>query len=244
MTSAGTAPDPDENRQMFDRIARRYDLLNTVLSFGLDRGWRRQAVRDLAPYPGCAILDVGCGTGDMMIEILRHCPEARVTGLDAAREMLALAAGKLARAGLTSATDLRLADATATGLPAGAFGGLVTAFCLRNLAERPRALDEFHRLLADGGTLVILELTRPQHALLRLGHRLYNHGVVPLVGRLLGHRGAYQYLVDSIDRFLAPEAVLKMLVEAGFSETRCRPLNGGIVTLFHACKPTPPCKGA
>ncbi|OGV65880.1 MAG: hypothetical protein A2498_10085 [Lentisphaerae bacterium RIFOXYC12_FULL_60_16] len=238
MTQACAHSGPDENRRMFDRIARRYDLLNAVLSLGMDRRWRRRAVQELAPHPGCTVLDVGCGTADMMIEILRQCPQARVTGIDVAQAMLALAARKLARAGLEKHTDLLRADATATGLPTGAFDGLVTAFCLRNIADRPMALGEFHRLLADGGKLVILDLTRPKNPLLRFGHRLYNHGFVPLVGRALGHHGAYRYLVDSIDRFIAPETVLAMLAQAGFADARSRPLSGGIVTLFCAHKET------
>lgn len=232
---------PDDNRRMFDAIARRYDLMNAVLSLGLDRLWRRRAVGALAPRPGGRYLDIGCGTGDVGIEILRQCGGASVIGLDPAERMLDIARAKVAAAGLARAITLRAGDAADLPFDDGQFAGVVTAFCIRNVADRLRAVTEMHRVLAPGGRVVILELSVPSNPLLAAGHRLYNRCLVPLAGRIIARsRGAYQYLVDSVADFPRAPEVLATLARAGFDDPCGCPIHGGIVTIFTAERGTIP----
>lgn len=234
-----TAPERDtlisagENQRMFDRIAPRYDLLNSLMSLGLHRYWRRIAVRHLLSAGGRDFLDIGCGTGDVALSILRQSPGARVTGIDPSSGMLALAVAKARRAGLADRVVYRNGDATALPFPDAAFDGIVCAFCLRNIADRRAALMEMRRVLRPGGTLAILELTAPRNGLLRGIHRLYTHGVIPLMGWILSQKSAYQYLADSIDHFPPAPVVGEELVKAGFTGAEHRPLTGGFVTLFY-----------
>ena len=227
--------DPDDNRLMFDRIARRYDLMNAVLSLGLDRRWRRRAVGELAPQPGRRYLDIGCGTGDMGIEIVRQCPAARVAGLDPAERMLDIARAKTAAAEMAGSVTFGTGDATDLPFADGEFAGIVTAFCIRNVVDRPGAMREMHRVLAPGTRAVILELTVPPNRLLAAGHRIYSRYLVPLAGGLIARsRRAYRYLVDSVAEFPPTPDVLAMLTRAGLSNARCLSLHGGIVTIFTA----------
>ncbi|NQT88134.1 ubiquinone/menaquinone biosynthesis methyltransferase [bacterium] len=213
---------------MFDGIAGRYDRLNRLLSLGQDRRWRRRAVAELALRTGGRCLDIGCGTGDVALEALRQCPEARVTGIDPSRRMLALAEAK-------SGGRVRYVVGDALSLPFadGSFAGVVMAFCFRNVADRLLAAREMRRVLAPGGRAVILELTTPEGRLARLGHRVYNRCLVPLAGRLLaGRGGAYQYLADSIEAFPRAGVVAALLHDAGFERVRHTPMTAGAVTLF------------
>ena len=218
---------------MFDGIAARYDLLNRLLSLGLDRRWRRRAVREMAPRGGERYLDVGCGTGDVTLEALRQAPAARVVGLDPARGMLALAAAQAQAAGPSGCPGFVMGDATRLPFADGSFDGVATAFCFRSIPQRLEALREMRRVLAAGGRLVILETGVPRHPLVRLGHWLYTHSAVPLLGWLLaGNARAYRYLTDSTEALPVPERVVAMLEQAGFAEARARVLMLGAVTLY------------
>jgi len=224
-----------DNRRMFGRIAARYDRANVLLSLGLDRGWRRRAVEALGPRSGLRYLDVGCGTGEMTRALLRQAPGARVIGIDPVEAMLALAVGKARKAGRADAVEFVAADAEALPFPQGAFAGVVSAFCIRNIADRRQALREMRRVLVPGGRLVVLEASVPTSRALRLGHRLYTRRVLPLLGGLVaGSRGAYRYLAESIEAFPEPSAVVQMIAGAGFAHAESRSLSGGIVTLYTA----------
>ena len=229
---------PEDNRQMFDRIARRYDRMNRLMSLGLDRRWRRSAVKMLDPQPGRRYLDVGCGTGDMAIEILRRCPDATIVGIDPAEQMLAIAAERLQATGLSDSVELRTGSADALDFPDASFAGVVSAFCVRNLADRPRALREMRRILSPGGSVAILELTVPPCRLLRLGHRIYTARLVPLAARLITRDpAAYRYLADSVRAFPAPADFLATLADAGFVAARHCPLHAGVVSIFTSQAP-------
>ena len=226
---------PDDNRRMFDRLAHTYDRMNRLLSLGRDRRWRRKAVTRLAPQPRQRYLDVGCGTGDMILEILRQCPTADVVGIDPAENMLAVADAKLHRAGATDTVTLSTGDGMGLTFDDASFAGVVSAFCIRNIPDRLRAFREMRRVLAPGGKAVILELTTPRSRIVRWGHRLYTRRLVPLAGRLVAQRrDAYQYLVDSVEDFPVSSQVAEMMNTAGFTNTECIPLSSGTVTLFVA----------
>lgn len=229
-----TASPADANRRMFDRIASHYDRLNHLMSLGLHRVWRRQAVQHLLARGGREFLDIGCGTGDVALMILQTGSTARVTGIDPATGMLALAMAKTRKAGLMERAVYQEGDALALPYPAGAFDGIACAFVLRNLTDRARAFAEMRRVLRPGGTLAILELTRPRCAVLNLIHKTYTCGLIPLLGRLLSRERAYQYLADTIDQFPLPEVIVAELERAGFPGAASRALTGGFVTLFKA----------
>jgi len=224
----------DENRRMFDRIAGRYDLLNSLLSFGLDRYWRRRAVTLLAPRPGEIFLDVGCGTGEIALQIVRRERRARVLGIDPAGAMLLLAKNKARTARMADRVTFRTSDVTSPDekFPEAPFDGVTCSFCIRNIPDRAAALARMASALRPGGRTVILELTRPPVALVRLGHRLYNRSIVPLVGRFLSRAKAYEYLVKSIDCFPEPRVICDSMTDAGFHNIRLKRLSGGVVTLF------------
>jgi demethylmenaquinone methyltransferase/2-methoxy-6-polyprenyl-1,4-benzoquinol methylase len=222
-----------ENRRMFDRIAPRYDLLNSLMSLGLHRYWRGKAVRHLLSGGGRDFLDIGCGTGDVALAILRQSPAARVTGIDPSAGMLVLATAKARQAGLADRMVLQDGDATTLPFPDASFDGIVCAFCLRNIADRRAALVEMRRVLRPGGTLAILELTAPRNVLLKGIHNLYTRRIIPLMGWILSQKNAYQYLADSIDHFPPAPVIVEELVKAGFTGSQYQSLSGGFVTLFH-----------
>ncbi len=224
---------PDDNRRMFDSLARRYDLMNRILSMGLDRRWRRKAVETLAPSAGGRYLDIGCGTGDVGIEILRQCPAVEVVGIDPAANMLDIATAKITKADLADSISFLAGDAAELCFDDASFTGVITVFCFRNIAHRAQALGEMRRVLGTGGRVVILELTTPRNALVRRGHRLYNRWLVPTAGRLIARsKDAYQYLTRSVEAFPTQAEVLELLRLAGFVNVRARAISGGIVTIF------------
>jgi demethylmenaquinone methyltransferase/2-methoxy-6-polyprenyl-1,4-benzoquinol methylase len=225
----------DDNRAMFDRIARRYDLMNSILSLGLHARWRRRAVRKMKPREGGRYLDVGCGTADVAIEILRQCPGCRVVGIDPAGGMLDIGRRKLAAASLSDRASLQTGNVVSLPLESHTFDAAIAAFCLRNVTDRVAALAEMGRVVRPGGLVMILELTRPRKRLMRLGHRIYTRALAPLLGAIIaGDRGAYRYLVDSVMDFPAPEAVLEMMTRANLANPHESPMTGGAVTVFAA----------
>jgi len=222
---------------MFDRIARRYDLLNRVLSLGLDRRWRRKAVAALALGPGARVLDLACGTGDLALATLARHPDAELTGLDPSRAMLAIAGEKAARRGARLALELGIAEE----LPFGdaAFDGVTIAFGLRNVPDRARALLEMARVTRPGGRVVVLELGEPRGRLLGPIARFHIHRVVPRLGALLSGSREYRYLERSIAAFPPPEEVARMMTSAGLAPLAPRPLAFGACHLFTAEKRAP-----
>jgi len=212
---------------MFDRIAPRYDLLNRVLTLGLDSGWRRRAVAELALPAGSVVLDLACGTGDLCREVERA--GLRAVGLDVAAHMLALGRGRTA-APLLRADILRLPVAT------GAVDGAVCGFALRNVVDIPACLAEAARALRPGGRIALLEVAEPGNALLRRGHAVYFRRIVPLVGGLLSDREAYRYLPESAAWLPPPHELLAMLEGAGFTAPTRRSLGGGAAQLLTATR--------
>jgi len=176
-------------REMFDRIAARYDLLNRILTFGMDVGWRRRAVEALALPPGSLVLDLACGTGALCRELERagHRP----AGFD-------FSSGMLARA--RTAAPLVRADVLHLPVAGGVADGVTCGFALRNVVELTELFREGARVLRPGGRAVFLEVSRPEHPVLRMGHAVYFRRVVPLVGGVLSDREAYAYLPASSRR--------------------------------------------
>jgi demethylmenaquinone methyltransferase/2-methoxy-6-polyprenyl-1,4-benzoquinol methylase len=206
---------------MFDRIAPRYDLLNRLLTFGMDVGWRRRTVAALGLPPGGRILDLACGTGDLCREL--QAAGYAAVGVDRSAGMLAAAR--------TSAPLVR-GDALFLPVPDGSIDGIVCGFALRNFVALGPFFDECARVLRTGGRVALLEVSEPRHPVLRWGHSAYFGRVVPLVGGLLSDRGAYRYLPESVAYLPAEEELLSMLATAGFPDARRAPLSVGIAQLL------------
>jgi demethylmenaquinone methyltransferase/2-methoxy-6-polyprenyl-1,4-benzoquinol methylase len=221
---------------MFDAIAPTYDLLNSILSGGVDAWWRRRLVRSLGPLTDLDVLDVACGTGDLLLGLSGQRP-AQLVGLDLAPAMLRIAGQRLERAGVRA----RLVNGAAEELPfaAESFDVVTVAFGIRNFEDLPQGLREMRRVLRPGGRARILEFSRPRPGIWGALFTWYFTTVLPAVGRWIsGHPDAYRYLPDSVAAFPDAPALAAVLHEAGFTVTRSVPLAGGIATLTLAERPS------
>lgn len=234
-TERDTLISAEENREMFDRIAKNYDVANRAISMGMDKGWRRKTVQLLKPFRGGRYLDIGTGTGDLVFEIVHQSANVLVDGIDPAEQMLAIARDKATKRGVGDAVNFFTANALDLPMERETYDGIVSGFCFRNIERRQKALAEMMRVLKPGGMLAILEATYPANALVRFGYRCYTP-LVPLIGRMLGGGSAYKYLMDSIEDFPKPETVTDMFSAAGFSGVRYQSLTCGTVCIFSGKK--------
>jgi demethylmenaquinone methyltransferase/2-methoxy-6-polyprenyl-1,4-benzoquinol methylase len=222
-------------RDMFEDIAARYDLMNTLMTAGRHHEWRRAAAIELV-RPGDRVVDVGCGTGDLSFACLELGARS-VLGLDFAAPMLTRARAKAAARGVTGAT-FALGDATRLPLADESVDGWCAAFVVRNIPDLDGALAEARRVLRPGGRLAILEIPRLGAHPLRPAIRLHFARVVPLLGRLVsGHASAYRYLPVSVDHFLTPPELTMRLRGAGFEMRRVERFMLGTVALHVAERP-------
>jgi len=223
--TAGDLPAGDEKvrmvRSMFDAIAPRYDLVNRIMTFRLDVGWRRRTVRELGLPRGSTVLDVAAGTGDLCRELAGagHRP----IGID-------LSFGMLAAARTTA--PLLQGDALRLPVPGAALDGATCGFALRNLAELPAFFTELARVVRPGGRIGLLEVAEPGNPVLRWGHGLYFGRVVPRIGALLSDADAYRYLPRSVAYLPEPLLLVSLLRSAGFGDARRITLSGGISQLL------------
>jgi len=239
MSAAGTTPPGTSSEQqaarwvqrMFAGIAPKYDFINHLLSFNIDRSWRRILVQQLSTVlnsPDARILDLCCGTGDVLLD-LQRAAASRIMGADFCHPMLVSAQRKARHSGFTA--PLFEGDALQLPLGADALDAITISFGFRNLANYSAALDEFRRVLKTGGTLLILEFSHPRRFVTRAAYSFYSR-LLPVVGKLIsGSAEAYQYLPDSIRRFPRAEELRNMMSQAGFADTRFQLLTGGIAAL-------------
>ena len=217
---------------MFDRIAPRYDLLNRVISLGLDRGWRARAVAALDLPPDARVLDVATGTGDLAIEIASRFPRTRVVGVDPSSRMIDVGARKVAVGRLSDRVELVIGDAQHLAFEDASFDGVAIAFGIRNVPDRALALREMRRVLRAGRRIVVLELAEPPDGLLGSLAQWHVHHVVPTIGAWLSGAREYDYLQASIARFPAPAVFAAMLEQAGFTHVTWSSLAFGAATLY------------
>ncbi|MSP25396.1 MAG: ubiquinone/menaquinone biosynthesis methyltransferase [Myxococcales bacterium] len=222
----------DGSGGMFDRIAPRYDMLNRVLSLGLDRGWRRALVRALARAAEGPLLDVATGTADVALALARAYPDARIVGVDTSREMLAVGAAKVARAGLTERIQLRVADAAALSFERGDFAASAIAFGIRNVPDRARGLAEMARVTRAGGPVVVLELGEPDAGVFGPIARVHLRHVVPRLGAWLSGAAEYRYLQTSVAAFPTPARFAELMSSAGIELERVERLGFGAAHLY------------
>lgn len=219
-------------RDMFDRIAPRYDLLNRVLSLGIDRRWRRFAVRQLQIPAGGRVLDIATGTGDVALEIGRQTPaDVTIVGADFTQGMLVLGRDKVANSPFRGRIQLVSAACEAIPHPDSTFDGVTIAFGIRNVVDRQLGLQEMARVLKPGGRAVILEFATPRNRLFRALYYFYFLRVLPRLGGLVSQRSAYQYLPDSVLEFPDRETFTGMMEQAGFTAVSVYDLTGGIAAV-------------
>jgi demethylmenaquinone methyltransferase/2-methoxy-6-polyprenyl-1,4-benzoquinol methylase len=220
---------------MFSRIVSRYDLMNTLMTFGQDRRWRELTVDGAALPPGGRALDVATGTGELAFALARR-GASLVVGLDFAPAMVGAARKKAADLGISS-VEFVVGDVLALPFEKDVFDAVTVGFGLRNVADLPLALREIHRVLRAGGRLACLELTHSPVRPFALAARPYFFGVVPILGGVIaGSREAYTYLPESVERFPEASRLAEMMREAGFEQAGYRLLNLGTIAVHVAVK--------
>jgi demethylmenaquinone methyltransferase / 2-methoxy-6-polyprenyl-1,4-benzoquinol methylase len=216
-------------REMFDRIAGRYELLNTVMTAGLNRLWNREVVRATALRSGGRALDLACGTGSLTRDLAKRVgSEGYVLGVDFSREML-----RVAKARPATNVEYRLGDATKLeGVPSGAFDAATIAYGARNIPDLDALFSEMARTLRPGGVAVCLEIARPEGRVFSAFYALWFDRVVPRLGaRISGDAWAYSYLPESVKEFVAPDELSDIMERNGLQDVTWRRLAGGIITL-------------
>lgn len=235
MTHTKLSEGIDGSGLMFDRIAKRYDLLNRVNSLGLDQSWRRALLQALKLEAGLRVLDLATGTADLPIAFLKAEPGLQsVVGLDPSLGMLDVAKAKLRERALLDKVSLVEGDAQALPFDDASFDRISMSFGIRNVPDRDLALREMRRVLAPGGRITILELSTPRHGLMAALARLHIRHIVPLMGALLSGAGEYRYLRESIRAFPPPEAFGSQIEAAGLKLIETRPFMFGVAVLFVA----------
>ncbi|HVZ56927.1 MAG TPA: bifunctional demethylmenaquinone methyltransferase/2-methoxy-6-polyprenyl-1,4-benzoquinol methylase UbiE [Chitinophagaceae bacterium] len=237
---AGTAK-KEQVAQMFNRIARRYDFLNRLLSAGIDRTWRRRAVDLLKHEPHDRILDVASGTADMAILAARRLGTRQITGIDISEQMLELGRKKVEKEGFANVITLQTGDSETINFPSGTFDAVLVAFGVRNFENLHAGLQEMLRVLKPGGRLVVLEFSKPRNALARGLYNLYMGALAPeLAGWFSRDKKAYQYLNKSALAFPDRGDFVDILNRVGYLDTSYKPLSLGICCIYSGRKPVSP----
>lgn len=236
--TATASPSRADSYRMFNRISRRYDLLNRLLSFGLDIHWRRKLVDLLAESNPQCVVDLACGTGDVILTALKQRISFRsIVGIDKAEQMLKIAGEKLVSEQNGRRALLVKADGLALPIADGSTEAVTIAFGIRNMTETELCLREMWRILVPKGRALILEFSLPSNRVWRRLHLFYLRNVVPLLGRIIsGDRFAYSYLNRTIETYPYGERFCDLMKKSGFAKVSALPLTGGIVTIYRGEK--------
>ena len=223
--------------RMFDNIAPSYDKLNHRLSWNIDKGWRRKAIKQLAPYKPKTLLDIATGTGDFAILAAEMLRPDKLIGADISEGMMEIGRKKVREKGLQDIISFDKEDCLALSYPDATFDAVTAAFGIRNFADLDTGLREMCRILKPGGHLSIVELTSPVSFPMKQLFHVYSHTVLPVYGRLISKdTSAYSYLTKTIEAFPQGERMTDILQKAGFSEARFQRLTFGICTMYFATK--------
>ncbi|HRW62687.1 MAG TPA: bifunctional demethylmenaquinone methyltransferase/2-methoxy-6-polyprenyl-1,4-benzoquinol methylase UbiE [Bacteroidales bacterium] len=221
---------------MFNRIAKRYDFLNHFLSLGIDKLWRRKAVRHLQDYKNAFILDIATGTGDLAITALKLKP-AKIIGIDISEEMLRKGVEKIKKKRLSDIIELKLGDSENLDFETGYFHAAMVAFGVRNFENLNRGLQEINRVLKNNGKLVVLEFSKPAHFPVKQLYQFYFRFILPIIGRIISKdQSAYTYLPESVNQFPQGKDFILELEKAGFKNCGYKKLSFGISSIYFGYK--------
>lgn len=227
----------EQIQQMFDAIAPRYDFLNHLLSFGIDRRWRRNAVRLIKSTDGGKVLDVATGTGDLALEIARVTPASvKIIGADFSPEMIALGRTKVAASEYADRIELKVAPCEDLPFASNTFDSVTIAFGIRNVVDRRLGLAELWRVTKPGGRLIILEFSTPRSTIFRWLYYFYFRTILPVIGGIFSRYNAYKYLPDSVLEFPSSQEFCATMTDIGFRSVRCQPLTFGIASIYSGVK--------
>lgn len=224
--------------EMFNAIASRYDFMNRFLSAGIDRGWRKKAIKMFSSDPTAIILDVATGTADMAIMAAEILHPEKIIGIDISDKMLEIGRKKISRANLAADVQLFNGDGETINFPDNSFDGVMVAFGIRNFENLEKGLLEILRVLKPGAQLVVLEFSKPRIPGVRSLYNLYMGSIAPNIARLFNQsKKAYQYLNDSARAFPDRQQLVSVLDLTGYSDTKCKPLSLGICCIYSGRKP-------
>lgn len=223
--------------EMFDNIAPTYDTLNHRLSWDIDKGWRKKAIKQLAPFRPQKMLDIATGTGDFAILSAQMLHPLQLIGTDISEGMMKIGKEKVAREKLEHIISFQKEDCLNLSFPDNTFDAVTAAFGIRNFQNLDQGLREMHRVLKKGGHLSIVELTSPIRFPMKQLFRIYSHTVLPIYGKLISKdQSAYSYLTATIEAFPQGETMMEVLRKAGFAKTEFKRLTFGICTMYFATK--------
>ncbi|MBQ6940291.1 MAG: bifunctional demethylmenaquinone methyltransferase/2-methoxy-6-polyprenyl-1,4-benzoquinol methylase UbiE [Alistipes sp.] len=228
----------EQVEQMFDNIAPTYDRLNHILSFNIDKLWRRRVVRILRKSNPDMVMDMATGTGDLAIAMAHRIKDVRILGIDLSEEMLAVARQKIESEGVSDRIEVKKGDAeNLTFVDSETMDAATVAFGVRNFENLEKGLTEIYRTLRTGGKLIVLEFSIPRNPLVRWVYAQYSHRLLPCIGAMLSKdRQAYDYLPDSVEEFPSPERFAEILRGVGFSDIKARSQSFGIAHIYEATK--------
>lgn len=230
-------PKSDQVRDMFDDIAPSYDLMNRVMSFGIDKSWRRKAVEKIASIQPLEILDVATGTGDMAIAMAHAISKAHITGVDLSEGMLASAYAKIDKEGLSKRIDLVKANGMSLPFVDNKFDAIAIAYGIRNFESIFEGYKEMYRVLKPGGCLTVLELSTPINPVTCWLYRVYADYIIPITGRLVsGSCRAYSYLPESVEAVPQRSDMLQLMEKAGFTSANFHSMTFGSCIIYTAWK--------
>ena len=235
------ATDTNHIELMFNDIAPTYDKLNHILSFNVDKSWRRKAVRrlkkSLAIISNPKILDVACGTADSTIQIAKSIKDAEIVGVDISDGMLAIGEEKVEKLGLNDRITFSKSCAENIEFQDNTFDAVFVAFGVRNFSDRMKGLMEIFRVLKPDGTLLVLELSEPQNVIVRWFYNLYFKNILPFIGKCVsGNANAYRYLQQTVEKFPMPKEFVTMLETVGYQDIKHKALSFGLCRIYQAKK--------
>lgn len=232
-----TRPKTEQVRDMFDSIAPAYDFMNRAMTFGIDKLWRRKAVKMIAKYAPKYILDIATGTADLAIRLAQSLKPSSVVGVDLSQQMLEIGRKKVSEAGLSDVVTLSQADCMALPFDDGVFDCITVAYGVRNFEHLLQGYEEMHRVMKPGGVLCVIELSTPTSPLVKPFYKAYTKWIIPAAGRVVSKDvRAYSYLPESIAAVPQGEKMLGLMRQAGFSDCRYESLTFGTCTIYIAIK--------
>ncbi len=222
-----------EIKEMFDKVAGRYDMLNRLLSLGIDRSWRKRLIQEMKVYSPTHIVDMATGTADLAVMAAKSLPDTKITGIDLSPNMVALGIEKVEKQGLHPRVSLRVGDSEQIQSEEATYDGAMISFGVRNFENLELGLRELHRVLVPGKPLMVLEFTKPTIFPIKQVFNLYFRLILPTIGKLFSKdKKAYTYLYDSVQAFPGYDDFTKVMEEVGFKNCRWRALSFGICCLY------------